>query len=139
MNREKDEKIGISLIAKALIACAAIGHLIFTSIHVKALLLLENEICGFIMFLFVLFGLVCLFESTRIQGVRSKETLATGLVCFLTSGFGVYLVSIYRYAIANQKSLEPALVNKAVTFSMILIVAYVIAGVLMLIDYVKRT
>lgn len=132
------EGIGLATVAKGLVGLAAIGHLVFTSIHVKALLLLENEICGFFMFLFVLFGLVALFEATRIQEGHRLEKVFTAVMCGVTSGMGLLLVSIYRDAIANQRGLEPALVTRAVGFSMILIAIYVVAGVLLLIDAVKN-
>lgn len=138
MNKRKQEGIGLTATAKGLVGIAAIGHLIFTSIHVKALLLLENEICGFIMFLFVLFGLVALFEATRIREGRILEKLFTAIVCGVTSGMGLMLVNIYRSAIANQRGLEPALVTKAVGFSMVVIAIYVVACVLLLIDIVKN-
>ncbi len=69
--RELKENIHIQTVAKLLIAVAAIAHLIFTYVHTSALLLLENQICGFVMFLFVLLGLVTLFESTRVHVSRS--------------------------------------------------------------------
>ena len=137
-NKKKQENDSLMIVARALIAVVAIGHLIFTSIHVKALLLLENEICGFVMFLFVLFGLVALFESTRIKKDHLKEWVITAVICFVTAGFGGYLVSIYRYAIANQRSLEPAKVVKAVGFSGVIMAVYVVAGVLLLVDFAKR-
>ena len=48
MNRKNVEKIELTTIANAMIRVASIAQLVFTSIHVKALLLLENEICGFV-------------------------------------------------------------------------------------------
>lgn len=138
MNKKKDENESLVIIAKVIIAVVAIVHLIFANIHVKAMLLLENEICGFVMFLFVLFGLIALFESTRIKKDYLKEWLITAVITFITVGFGGYLISIYQYAIANQKSLETRLVSKAVVFSAILIAVYIVAGMLLLIDFVKR-
>ena len=75
--RELKENIHIQTVAKLLIAVAAIAHLIFTYVHTSALLLLENQICGFIMFLFVLLGLVTLFESTQVHVSRSFAGYAT--------------------------------------------------------------
>ena len=74
--RELKENIHIQTVAKLLIAVAAIAHLIFTYVHTSALLLLENQICGFIMFLFVLLGLVTLFESTQVHVSRSFALLS---------------------------------------------------------------
>lgn len=124
--------------AKGLIAVGSMVHLIFASIHVKALLLLENEICGFIMFLFVLFGLVTLFEMTRIRKNQLSAHMFTAALCLVTSGFGFYLTTIYRQAIASQRALETAPVNRAVGFSMALIGAYIVAGVLLFLDIAVR-
>jgi len=137
-NKKKVENENLVIVAKAMIGIVAIVHLIFTSIHVRALLLLENEICGFLMFLFVLFGLVALFESTRMKEDHLKEWILTAVICFLTAAFGGGLVRIYQAAIANQRSLEPALVIRAVRFSGVMIALYVVSGILLLIDFKKR-
>lgn len=121
-----------------MIRVISIVHLIFTSIHVKALLLLENEICGFGMFLFILFGLVTMFESTRIRNDRILEKVFTAVLCVVTSGLGCYLTSVYRYAIASQRGLETAAVSRAAGFSMAVIGIYLIGAVLLVIDLVKH-
>lgn len=100
--RELKENIHIQTVAKLLIAVAAIAHLIFTYVHTSALLLLENQICGFIMFLFVLLGLVTLFESTQVHVSRSFAGYATIALCAATVGMGADLVSIYQTAIRTQ-------------------------------------
>lgn len=138
MNRRKVERPGLTAIAKALIIITAIGHLIFTNIHVRALLLLENEICGFIMFLFVLFGLVTMFEATRIKDNGVLEQAIAAVFCLITSGFGAYLVHIYHSAIVGQRSLEGIQVHKAVVFSSIIIGAYVISAVLLALGCIRR-
>lgn len=139
MNKKNVKKMDWLLTARALIAAASIGHLVFTSIHVKALLLLENEICGFIMFLFVLLGLVTLFEMTRIQTEKISEKIFTMLLCVGTIAAGLYLTTIYSSAIANQRSLDIPVVNRAVVFSRILMVMYAAAGILMAVDLKKKS
>lgn len=81
MNKNKDNNIELVTIAKLLIAVAAIVQLIFAEVHIAALLLMENEICGFLMFLFVLTGLIALFEATRINKEEMKDKLITICVC----------------------------------------------------------
>ncbi|WP_313185720.1 hypothetical protein [Lacrimispora sp.] len=125
-------------IAKAMIIISSVAHLIFTNIHVKALLLLEHEMCGFIMFLFVLMGLVALFETTRIKKKEAAERIFTALICFVTAGLGLYLVMIYRDAISVQRSLDVGVVYRAVVFSMAIILAYVISGLLLIADLIKN-
>lgn len=125
-------------IAKAIIMISSVVHLIFTNIHVKALLLLEHELCGFVMFLFVLMGLVALFETTRIKKREVAERIFTALICFVTAGLGFYLVTIYRNAIAVQHALDVGAVNRAVIFSAAIILAYVISGILLIADLIKN-
>ena len=142
--RELKENIHIQTVAKLLIAVAAIAHLIFTYVpndatnEGRALLLLENQICGFIMFLFVLLGLVTLFESTQVHVSRSFAGYATIALCAATVGMGADLVSIYQTAIRTQNSLEPAMVYKAVWFSLALMAMFALSGVLLLIDTCRK-
>lgn len=128
----------LTMIAKAVIFIVSIGHLIFTNIHVKALLLLEHEMCGFIMFLFVLVGLVALFEATRIRNDAVTEKAATAAICAAAGGLGFYLISIYKNAIAVQRSLDIAVVNKAALFSTVVVLAYAISAVLIIVDVVRN-
>jgi len=107
-------------------------------VHTSALLLLENQICGFIMFLFVLLGLVTLFESTQVHVSRSFAGYATIALCAATVGMGADLVSIYQTAIRTQNSLEPAMVYKAVWFSLALMAMFALSGVLLLIDTCRK-
>lgn len=125
-------------IAKTIIIISSLVHLIFTNIHVKALLLLEHEMCGFVMFLFVLMGLVALFETTRIKKREVAERIFTALICFVTAGIGFYLVTIYRNAISVQHSLNVSVVNHGVLFSMAILLAYVISGILIIADLIKN-
>lgn len=134
--RKETSKIQIT--AKLLVAAAAIVHLIFTYVHTNALLLLEDQICGFIMFLFVLLGLVTLFEATQIHGERIREEVLTALLCMGTIALGMQLVGIYQQAIQIQSSLDVAVVQKAILFSAGLMTAFGAAGILLLVDAVKR-
>lgn len=121
-------------IARALIACAAVAHLIFTSVHTRALLLLENEICGFYMFIFILMGLVLLFECTQIKpGVRLQKIL-TSAFALVTAVPAVLLIQIYLAACRTQRQLDTAVVMKAVYLSVILLGAFLVAALLLMID-----
>lgn len=138
MKKLKDMDITLTSIAKLLIAAAAVIHMIFTYVHTNALLLLVDEICGFIMFLFVLAGLVTLFEATQIKKEIRRETVMmrviTALLCFITDVLGKLLLDIYRDAIANQPGLVTANVEKACNFSVALMIVFAISGVILLID-----
>lgn len=124
--------------AKAIIAVVSITHLVFASIHVKAMLLLENETCGFVMFLFVLAGLVALFEAMRIRREQAAERVITILVCLGACVLGFCLVSIYQNAIALQHSLDTAVVKKAVVFSMAIIAFYAASGIFVGFSLIKK-
>lgn len=129
---------GTVRIARSIIAIAAIVHMIFSYIHTDALLVMENQICGFIMFLFVLFGLVALFESTQIHVGQKKSLVLTAITCFVTDVFGGMLVYLYQDALKNQASVVPDVVNKANLFSLALMAAFAIAGVLIVINVAKK-
>ena len=124
--------------AVALIAVAAIVHLIFNYIHTNALLLLADEICGFLMFMFVLMGLVALFQATRIKDGEPLGKLVGAAVCLITDFFGYKLVAIYNYAIQNQPSLDVATVQKALWFSVALMAAFAVAAVILIMDGIRE-
>lgn len=125
---------GLSQGARAIIAAAAIIHLILCNIHTSALLLLVNEICGFIMFVFVLLGLITLFESTQLKSGQPVPTILTILFCFCTTGVGAMLNRIYNDAILHQPQLNTVLVGQAVTFTWTMMIAFAIAGVMLAVD-----
>lgn len=54
------------------------------------------------------------------------------------TGMGADLVSIYQTAIRTQNSLEPAMVYKAVWFSLALMAMFALSGVLLLIDTCRK-
>lgn len=125
--------------ATALIAVAAILHLIFNYVHTNALLLLADEICGFLMFMFVLMGLVALFQATRLKDGEPLGKYVGAAVCLITDFFGYKLVAIYRYAIQNQPALDVSTVQKALWFSIALMTAFAVAAVMLIIDGVRET
>lgn len=139
MMRNLKDNVHIQTIARFLIAVAAVAHLVFTYVHTNALLLLESQICGFIMFLFVLLGLITLFECAQIHPEKPSAKYLTILLCAATVGMGACLVSIYQTAIHTQSSLEPAKVYTAVWFSLGLMAAFTLSGVLLFVDVlIKR-
>lgn len=131
------ESLSWRKIATALIAVAATVHLIFSYIHTNALLLLENEICGFLMFMFVLMGLVTLFQATRLKDGEALGKYVGAAVCLVTDFFGWKLVEIYRYAIQNQRALDVATVQKALWLSVVLMAVFAVAAVILIIDGVR--
>ncbi len=125
------------IVGKLLVAAAAILHLIFTYVHNNALVLLEDQICCFVMFMFVLFGLIGLFEVTQIKTEHRTAKFVSAGVCVITIILGLILVNIYKQGIATQASIDVRVVNKAIYFSYGLIGAFGLGGILLLIDGLK--
>ena len=128
------ERVSLRKIAAALIAVCAIVHLIFHSVHTRALLLLEDEICGFLMFMFVLMGLVTLFETTRVKDGDRVGKCVTAAFCAITDFFGYKLLEIYRYALGNQRGLDAGPVRAALWLSVGVMAAFALAAVVLLAD-----
>lgn len=128
------ERVSLRKIAAALIAVCAIVHLIAQPVHTSALLLLEDEICGFLMFMFVLMGLVTLFEATRVKdGDRLSKCIGAAF-CAITDFFGYKLTEIYLYALRNQRGLDAGPVWNAFWLSVGVMAVFALAAVLLLVD-----
>lgn len=127
-------------LARILLGILPITNLVLSPIHVQALLKLENEICGFVMFMSVLVGLMVLFESFRM--LDENEGMKHRLVCLLAIacdiGILYYLASIYGNALAHQVPLnEPESVKKALILTISLIGSYVVAASLLVASLIK--
>ena len=126
-------------LCKLLIGAVSVMHLILANIHVAGLLKLENEICGFVMFVSVIFGLVCFFQSSRTKFNNLRELIPMMVFFAITIISLVLLAFIYSDAINNQVSLKsPDDVIKALNLTICMIVLYLICAVLMLADYLKN-
>lgn len=112
-----------------LASAAALLHLILTPTHVSALLLLENEICGFWMFMFVLFGLVAMFESSRLKNGKPANVLVMCAVLAVTCALGVLLQNVYADALVNQTSLRaPEPVTRALLMTRCIMAVYALSA-----------
>jgi hypothetical protein len=100
-------------------------HLILSPVHVGALLKLENEISGFLMFLSILSGLVVLFQATRMKDDDPLGEFLCILGVVVVIGFTFALLSIYSGALRYQKPLNsPETIRKAVTLSIFICIIY---------------
>lgn len=118
-------------IAKYIICLSAILHLILSSYQIQAINKLSNELCGIAMFLFILFGFVCLFNAIRLKEPKGKNLIFSILMLVLTIGTGGYLLSIYFDSLAHQKNLVEdaamaAAVKQGVTLSIVVLALYLI-------------
>jgi Zn-dependent protease with chaperone function len=115
----------IRVVAKALVMVCAIVNLILSPTYVAGLLKLENEICGFVMFLFVLFGLVALFQASRYKGGFNGNLVLNLLALVSVVVLGLFLASIFSDALANQRTLKkPQDVQKAITLCYAVCISY---------------
>ncbi len=124
-------------ILKCIIAISSIMHLFFSNIHIRALLKLTDEICGFIVFMFVLSGLLLLFESTRIVGTSKNKTLVHILLfSFFQFGLGTKLVSIYLNEFAIRDKMD--VVNHSLYMTYAICAADVVIAILAIVAICKK-
>ena len=123
-------------VCKLSIGLISIIHLILANIHVAGLLKLENEICGFVMFVSIIFGLVCFFQASRSKLNNKRELIPLQLFIVITLSSLIALAGIYLNAINSQISLkDPTDVIKALNLTISMIVLYSVAFIAVLIDY----
>lgn len=122
--------------AKLVMVIAPLLHLILTPIHVAALLKLEDQICGFIMFLSVLVGLVVLFEATRVKNDETTSKVLFLLFMLADCLLLFWLLGIYRYALGYQQTLrEPEVVIRAVTLTVSMLACYGVSFALTILSF----
>lgn len=111
--------------AKLIALVVPIVHLVLTPIHVAALLKLEDQICGFIMFLSVLAGLVVCFEASRVRDDAAKSKVLFLLFLAVDCALLLDLFGIYRAALLWQQTLrQPEVVRRAVVLDLSILACY---------------
>ena len=110
--------------ATRVIVFAAIIHLILSNIQIKTLTVLENEISGFVMFMFVLVGLACLFNAVRFKDLTIRKIILTIVMLLAVIGIGSYLVYIYVYSIGHQNLLKASEVMPGIILSSVMLALY---------------
>lgn len=121
---------------KLLAMVIPVVHLILTPTHVAALLKLEDQICGFVMFLSVLIGLTVLFGATRISDENPVSKILLLVFLLVDVALIFVLLGIYNDALANQQTLrEPEVVVGAVTLCHGLIISYGVCAVFMVLSF----
>ncbi|GEM_PF-483904 len=110
-------------------------HLILSPVHVGALLKLENEISGFLMFLSILFGLVVLFQATRMKADEPISELLCTVGVLVVIGLTFSLLTIYNGALRFQKPLDnPETIRKAVVLCGIVCIVYALGALALIVD-----
>lgn len=110
--------------ATRIVVFTAIIHLILSNIQIKTLTVLENEISGFVMFMFILIGLACLFNAIRFKDLTIRKIILTIVMLLAVIGVGSYLVYIYVYAIGHQNLLKSSEVMPGIILSSVMLGLY---------------
>ncbi|MGH4036527.1 MAG: hypothetical protein ACRQFF_01605 [Sphaerochaeta sp.] len=125
-------------IAKLILIVVSVANLIITSTYIDAILNLENAICGFIMFLFVLFGLVVLFQTSRIDEEHYSGCIVILLALVVDIYLGLRLENILNDAYINQTKLNnPEVVLSAIRTIRNILFGYGAGFVLVLFHVIK--
>jgi succinate dehydrogenase hydrophobic anchor subunit len=124
-------------IAIGIIVVLALGNLALSQIHIGVITQIFERLSGLVMFLFILFGLVTLFLTTRMKDRKSGVYRAMGSIVF-TIGLGC-LFSYYLYHdVVTQPSVTFQTVGTSLIFSIILVVFYLTALILLIIAQAKH-
>ena len=125
-------------ISKLLLIIVAVTNLIITSTYIDAILNLENAICGFIMFLFVLFGLVILFQTSRMDENHYTGVIVILIAIIIDIALGLKLENILNDAYMNQAKLNnPETVLAAIRTIRNIMIGYGIGFVLIALHLVR--
>lgn len=130
------KSLNLFTLCKFLVAAISVMHLILANIHASGLLKLENEICGFIMFFSVIFGLVCFFQSSRSKYNNIRDIIPMSVFLVITIISLGLLASIYSGAIKGQASLTSTIeVKQALTLTIVVLVSYVVSLIGFWVDF----
>lgn len=124
--------------AKYLISLTALLHLILSSIHIKALYQLETELCGLWMFLFILTGLICLFNAIRNKKGLVSTTIFSVVMIGVTCACGIVLLNYYLTGIREQSKIEAGVVQSGVVLAIAMMVCYITGAVLTVMGMFKN-
>jgi len=125
-------------ISKAVLVVVSVMNLIITNDYVVAILKMENEIVGFIMFLYVLFGLVVLFQSVRMSFDKWGGSILTVIAIGITLWLGIKFYNLCNVAVLTQKSLkDPTVVIYAMRLIRFTIIGYIIGLGILITHLVK--
>ena len=125
-------------ISKAVLVVVSVMNLIITNDYVVAILKMENEIVGFIMFLYVLFGLVVLFQSVRMSFDKWGGAILTVIAIGITLWLGIKFYNLCNVAVLTQKSLkDPTVVIYAMRLIRFTLIGYIIGLGILITHLVK--
>ncbi len=123
------------LMSKYIICFTAVMHLVISHIQIQSIALLNDQICGFTMFFFILFGFACLFNAIRMNQITLKKWIISLLMLCITMGFGIWLVIIYFSSLGTQVNLELNEILPGIVVSIIVLVLYLIGMIELIVGY----
>ncbi|MCD7754788.1 MAG: hypothetical protein LUJ09_00390 [Firmicutes bacterium] len=101
------------MLTRILVVVYSVMNLILSNRHINALLKLQNEICGFYMFAFVLVGLMMLFEASRMKELRLAVLVRGIVISALEILMGSLLLAIYREGRVLDPTIDESVLVKS--------------------------
>ncbi len=121
----RKEQITFLALAKIIVSAVSLLNLVSIPTYSDALLLLENELCGAMLFGFMLFGLVALFGAIRLDPNKLGRVVFMCLAIVVSLLFAVLLINTLTYAFYYQASLtDHVTVANAINFGIGISVGY---------------
>lgn len=135
MNSEKMFKIH-----KFIIAITAVLNLGLTSVHIDALGSTDVPISGFFMFMFILIGMLCLFNVTRIEKNKISSIIISSVAIVITMSFGITLVALYfkGVSLGLERGIDLTSIYMGIGVSIVILVAYLTGLVFMALSMFKK-
>lgn len=102
---------------KLIVVVAALAQLCLTTIHNDGLVALVNQYSGFIMFMFVLICLACLFNTTRIKDTSVKGMLPSVIFLLIGTALGMWLSILYMQGLYTNMDIDtgPIMISMILT------------------------
>lgn len=123
------------LMSKYIIVFTAVLHLLISHLQIQSISLLNDQICGFVMFFFILFGFACLFNAIRMVKVTLKKLIFSLVMLLITLGFGGWLLYIYFSSLQSQMNLAISDILPGIIVSLLIIVLYLWGIIELIIAY----
>lgn len=118
--------------AKIFIPLTALLTLILSDTQIKTIVVLNNELCSFVLFMFVLLGLACIFNALRVKPGFSKYGLFSIFLLLATIALGIILLVVYYDALKNQPAMDEGMikaVNKGISHIYLFLSIYLLGTI----------
>ncbi len=113
-------------ISKYILMITPLIHLVLCTAHIDALTKLSSQLSGFAMFMFILTGLLCLFNATRVSDVTIKDLIKSTIFILINISFGIWLIIFYTEGSVTNNSSDQVTVTLAMVLSIAIICAEIV-------------